>query len=145
MKAFRFPLDRALRIRRAQFEIELAKLQRFTRDREQVEVQARRIQMEAANTRRTIASQPLIVPGEISTMPDYQHGIKQGLLKLDRQCQELIKRVQEQQRQTVEAERKVKLLEKHRAKRFTEWETEMAKEQETFAAEAYLARWTFSS
>jgi predicted transcriptional regulator len=78
-------------------------------------------------------------------MPDYLRGTRQRLRKLDELRKELAKGLQEQQRQLVEAERKVKLLEKLRTKRLDEWENEMLKEQETFAADAYLARWVISS
>jgi flagellar export protein FliJ len=145
VKAFRFPLDRALHIRRAQFEIEQAKLQLMTREREQLEIKVTEIVTEAATARRTLATQALLVPGEISTMPDYQRGTKQMLLKLEQQKVDLARRSQEQKRQTLEAERKVKLLEKLREKRFDEWETQMEKDQEAFTADAYLARWTVSS
>jgi flagellar export protein FliJ len=145
VKAFRFPLDRALHIRRAQFEIEQAKLQLMTREREQLEIKVTEIVTEAATARRTLATQALLVPGEISTMPDYQRGTKQMLLKLEQQKVDLARRSQEQKRQTLEAERRVKLLEKLREKRFGEWETQMEKDQEAFTADAYLARWTVSS
>jgi hypothetical protein len=145
MKAFRFPLDRALHIRRAQLEQERARHQRLIRQREQLELHATTIQQEAVTARQAIATQTLLLPGEMSTLPDYQRGAKYRLLKLDQERQTLVKKIQEQQRQTVEAERKVKLLEKLRTKRFTAWDTEMQKEQENFAADAHLARWTVSS
>jgi flagellar export protein FliJ len=137
MKTFRFPLDRALHIRRAQLEIEQAKLQRLTRGLEQLDVTATGIQTEAAATRQLI----IVQPGDTSTMPDYQRGIKSRLEKLRQQKQDLLKRRQEQQRLTVEAERRVKLLEKLREQRFAEWEAAMEREQESFAGDAYLARW----
>jgi flagellar export protein FliJ len=144
MKTFRFPLDQALHIRRAQLEIEQAKLQRLLHQRQQLEQQGAAILMEAANTRRAIATQVLLNANEIATLPDYQRGAKHRLLKLDRMKQDLLKRTQDQSRATLEAERKVKLLEKLREKRFKEWNSEMQKEQENFAADAYLSRWTVS-
>jgi flagellar protein FliJ len=145
VKVFHFSLDRALHIRRAQFEVERVKYQRLERDREQLEAQVTAIQVEAAHARSAIVARTHLLPGEISTMPDYLRGTKQRLSKLDELRKDLARRLQEQQRQLVEAERKVKLLEKLRTKRFGEWQTEMQKEQETFAADAYLARWTISS
>jgi flagellar export protein FliJ len=145
VKAFRFPLDRALHIRRAQLEVEQAKLQMLIRDRERIELRVAGILAESKATRQALTAQPLLNSGELSTMPDYQRGAKQLLQKLDHYKQDLLKRAQEQQRQTLEAERKVKLLEKLRGRRFTEWGIQADKEQENFAADAYLARWTISS
>jgi flagellar export protein FliJ len=145
VKVFHFPLHRALHIRRAQLELERIKYQRLMRDREQLELQVTAIQVDAADTRSAIATRTHLLPGEISTMPDYLRGARQRLRKLDELRKELANRLQEQQRQMVEAERKVKLLEKLRTRRFGEWENEMLKEQETFAADAYLARWSISS
>jgi hypothetical protein len=145
VKAFRFPLDRALHIRRAQLEVEQAKLQGLTHQREQLAMQTAQVIDEAAATRRAIATQSPLIPGEISTMSDYQRSIKQNLHKLAQRSQELAGAVMKQQQQAIEAERKVKLLEKLRTKRFDEWETQMEKDQENFSADAYLARWTVSS
>jgi flagellar export protein FliJ len=145
MKAFRFPLDRALHIRRAQLEVEQAKLQILTRERERIELRVTGVIAESVAARQSLATQPLLTSGELSTMPDYQRGTKQLLQKLDLFKQDLLKKSLEQQRQTVEAERKVKLLEKLRGKRLTEWGSQAQKEQEDFAADAYLARWTVSS
>jgi flagellar export protein FliJ len=142
MKAFRFALDRALHIRRTQLEIERSKLQKLVREGEQLDKQAAALIAEAAGNRRMVSTQQLLTGSEIAMMPDYQRASKQRLLKLDSLKQDLVKRIQEQQRQTVEAERKVKLLEKLRAKRFSEWETLTRKEQEDFASDAFLARWT---
>jgi flagellar export protein FliJ len=144
MKTFRFTLDRALHIRRAQLEVEQARLQQLIRDREQLERHAAELAKEALLTRRLILAQPLVTAGEIATMPDYQRGAEQRLQKFDRQRQDLLKKVQDQQGRTIEAERKVKLLEKLRGQRFDEWNSLMQKEQENFAADAYLARLTTS-
>jgi hypothetical protein len=141
VKSFRFPLDRALHIRRAQLEIEQAKLQRLVRDREQLESQAQDIRNESSATRKALTTQSLFAAGEIATMPDYQRGAKLRLHKLEQQKNALIGKAQEQRRVTIEAERKVKLLEKLRSKRLGEWQTGMNNEQENFAADAYLARW----
>jgi hypothetical protein len=142
MKAFRFTLDRALHIRRSQLGIEQDKLQKFIRDREQLELQATSIRSEAAGARRLVSSQELIAAEEISTVPDYQRSAKHRLLKLDQQKQDLLTQTQEQRRKTFEAERKVKLLEQLRDRRFAQWSSMMEKEQEAFASDAYLARWT---
>jgi hypothetical protein len=144
MKAFRFPLDRALHIRRTQLEIERAKLQKLTNDREQLELQATELLLESVNTRRTILTQGLVTAGEISTMPDYQRNTREHLRRLDRQKQDLLKKTESQMHQAVEAERKVKLLERLRGQRFAEWNSLAQKEQENFIADAYLARWTVS-
>jgi flagellar export protein FliJ len=141
MKTFRFPLDRALHIRRTQHEVEQAKLQKLIREREQIALRTNAVRAEAANIRRTLSLQPMLAAGEVSTMPDYQRGAAQKLVKLENQKQGLSKCILDQQRLTLEAERKVKLLERLRSQRFEEWNSEMEKEQENFAADAYLARW----
>ena len=145
MKAFLFPLDRALHIRRAQFEIEQARLQRLMREREELEQRTTEVIDEAAAARRGITSQTPLIPGEISTVSDYQRDVRQQLHKMAQQMCELDVAVIKQREQAMESERKVKLLEKLRAKRLDAWEIQMEKDQENFSADAYLARWTVSS
>jgi len=41
----------------------------------------------------------------------------------------------------LEAQRRVRLLERLRERRFSEWEAELNRELEALAAESYLARW----
>jgi len=141
MKAFRFSLERALHVRRAQLKIEQSKLQILFQQREQLELQGATILTEAASVRRAIAQESLLKTSEICTVPDYQRSTKHRLVRLDRQKQELRKMTGEQKRLTLEAERRVKLLEHLREKRFSGWSALAQKEQETFAADAYLARW----
>jgi hypothetical protein len=141
MKAFRFPLERALHVRRTQLEVEQSRLEILLHQREQLELQGAGILTEAASTRHAITKELLLKTHEISTVPDYQRNTKLRLARLDRQKQELMKVTQDQKRLTLEAERKVKLLEQLRDKRFSEWNSLAQKEQETFAADAYLARW----
>jgi flagellar export protein FliJ len=144
VRAFRFPLDRALHIRRAQSGIEQARLQRLLHDREQVERQAAQTLADSAAIRIALTAQPLLASSEISTIPDYQRGARVNLDRLDHRRQQLQQRIQEQKKALAEAERKVKLLEKLRARRFAEWEAQIQKELDNFAADAYLARWTVS-
>ena len=141
MKAFQFPLDRALKIRRIQQEIERGKLQTLTRDREQLDLSANAVRAEAANTRSALSDQPVLPAIEMSTMPDYQRGAAQRIVKLQLQKQDLLRQIVDQQNLTLEADRKVKLMERLRSQRLAEWESQVQKEQENFAADAYLARW----
>jgi len=142
MKAFRFPLDRALHLRRLQLELEQAKLQQLARDRDQLDLRATAIRSDAARTRAASTSQPQISSIELAALPGYQTGVRNRLSKLDGQKRDILKRIEDQRRVTLEAERKVKLLEQLREKRYADWSALMNREQEAFAAEAYLARWS---
>ena len=50
-------------------------------------------------------------------------------------------RASKQQREMLEARRRVRLIEKLKDKQFQAWKSEADREQENLSAELYLARW----
>jgi flagellar export protein FliJ len=144
MKAFRFSLQRVLDVRRAQEGVEKMKYERLLRDLAAIEFGSEEIRSETAGIRRTLMTQPTITSGEMSTFPAYLQRNKQRLLSLAQAKHDLAITLNAQRAQVLEAERSVKLLEKLRTRRLEAWITESQNEQEAFASDAYLARWTFS-
>jgi flagellar export protein FliJ len=144
MKAFRFSLQRVLDVRRAQEGVEKMKYERLLRDLAAIEFDSEEIRSETAGIRRTLMTQPTITSGEMSTFPAYLQRNKQRLLSLAQAKHDLAITLNAQRAQVLEAERSVKLLEKLRTRRLEAWITESQNEQEAFASDAYLARWTFS-
>ncbi len=142
MKAFRFPLDRALQIRRTQMEIEQTQLQRINQELSKVTAAEISLQKFSVDTRRWIATNTPLESTTISTMNDFQRQAKTLVQRMNGEKIELTARNETQKQKVIEFQRRVKLLEKLRGKRHAEWEASLQKDQENFASDAFLARWT---
>jgi phage shock protein A len=105
-----------------------------------LEAETKAVQALAAEAHGLLLSRS-VVSDVISTMPDFQRGTRQRLEKIDVRKRDLTRQIHEQTSKTIEAQRKVKLLEKLRTRRYAEWLALTQKDQENFAAEAFLARW----
>jgi flagellar protein FliJ len=141
MKAFRFPLQKALDLRMRQLELEEAKLQQAAAalaavDRERESLLKGRADAEA------LVRAGKAVPGEdLAALGAFR-------LHTDAEAKRIAQRraqsegaMEEQRKIMLEARRKLRLLEKLRERRYAEWSASAAKELEEMASESYLARW----
>ena len=111
-----------------------AELQRIDRAR-------RELATERAGAERSVLEAGSVAGEELAALAGYLIYAKkeEGSLLLRRRDQE--QRNAEQHRKLLEARRKLRLLEKHRARRLAEWRYGLNRELEEFAAEAYLTQW----
>ena len=100
------------------------------------------LQKFGTDTRRWVSNNTPMESTTISTMNDFQRQAKILIQRMDRQKAELTGQGETQKLKVIEYQRRVKLLEKLRGKRLSEWEAAMQNEQETFASDAFLARWS---
>jgi len=136
MKAFRFPLESALRWRRSQCDLELAAAQRLLMQRAQLaEAYAQ------AGAERTRSSEAILAqPSEFETIAVFHGRIERGKALLHSRQIDLEPKIAAQLQRTVEAQRKVKLMERLRETRLAQWNKQRDVEDEAFAAEAWLSR-----
>ena len=142
MKAFRFPLERALEVRRMQLELEQARLERIQQEFSRVSAAESSLQKFGTATRQWIADSTPLESTTISTMNDFQRQAKTLMLRMEHQKAEIATKSTTQQVKVVDFQRRVKLLEKLRGRRLHAWETAVQKDQESFAADAFLTRWS---
>lgn len=141
MKAFRFPLQKALELRARQLELEEAKLQQSVAalaavDRERESLLEGRADAEAlVRAGKAVAGEVLAALGAFRMHTETQ--VKRIAQK--RAQQESA--VEEQRKVMMEARRRLRLLEKLKERRYAEWSAAAAKELEEMASESYLARW----
>ncbi len=140
MKRFSFSLDRVLAWRRLQREQEQAALEKLIAERNALAERVRQIRTDRAECRDALAHSLTLESRQVTTLPGWLAKVTNTLHSLAARSQELEGRVQRQQETLREAERQVKLLERLRDRRLTVWQTQVALEEEAFAAEAYLAR-----
>lgn len=142
MKTFRFALDRALHLRRIQLEMEQARLAQLGAEVLRIRKSVAALTDFGTETRNWISGKTSLNSGSIVTVSDFQKRSRQHVQAMECKIGELQAQTEAQKVKALEARRKVKLLETLRDARYTEWLAEADREQETFAADAYLARWT---
>ena len=141
MKAFRFSLDRVLRVRRTQLDVELLQLQKIQQELARVTAAETSLEKFGTDTRKWVAGSTPLESTTISTMIDFQRQAKTLAVRMEREKAGLISQKAAQDVKLIEFQRRVKMLEKLRAKRLGGWAIEVDKEQENFASDAHLARW----
>jgi flagellar protein FliJ len=141
MRAFRFPLQKALDLRARQLELEEAKLQQAAAalavvDRERESLLKGRADAEAlVRAGKAVAGEVLAALGAFRLYSDTEaKRIAQRRLQSENA-------LEEQRKVMLEARRKLRLLEKLKERRYAEWSAVAAKELEEMASESYLARW----
>lgn len=140
MKRFQFPLERVRRWREEQAGVEELKLQQLRAELAMMQAARQQIENEAAETVRLILAQPMVEPLELETMDSFRIYIRNKVQRfLERERQWEVK-VAEQCQRLIEARRQFELLDKIRQKAFGEWRAAVEKEQETLAAELFLAK-----
>jgi hypothetical protein len=142
MKAFQFPLEKALDWRRVQLELEEARYKQqaaalagLDRQRAEVEASGIRAEIEVREWRP-------IAAGDLTALGSFRQYVKSRESEIARLRFEAAQKLAEQQKVMLEARRRCRLLERLKEHRLTEWTAERDREVEEIAAESYLARWS---
>ena len=140
MKKFTFSLDRVLAWRRLQLDQERAALEKLLFDHNALVQREQFVRTKRRTYEEGLARSLHFDAREVVTLPQWQSQVLKSLSALASEQQQMKPRIAQQQEKIREAERKVKLLERLRERRHDAWKIELGKEEEAFAAEAYLAR-----
>ena len=142
MKAFRFPLEKALGWRRTQLEVEEnrfkqqgAALAAVDQARAQLDDSSRRAE---AYVRR----QGGLDGSDLAALVGFLRKVRATEKELAARRLESEQRLAELQREMLEARRRCRLLERLKERRLEEWRTEADRETEAMASESFLAQWT---
>ena len=141
MKAFQFPLAKALDWRRIQLELEEARYKQQIASLAGLDQQ--RAEVEASGIRAEIQVREWspIAAGDLSALGNFRLYIKSQESEIARRRFEAAQKLAEQQKLMLEARRRWRLLDRLKDRRLTEWTTGRDREVEQIAAESYLARW----
>ena len=141
MKPFCFRLEKVLAWRRTELELEQYKMRLLSAGLEEIERSRARLTAE-----RVVAEREILRARRIDGADLNMHAAR--LHDLDEQERALLRRRREQEqfiaeahKRLLEAQRRLRLLEKLKASRHAQWQTELNREIEAFAAEAHLVRW----
>lgn len=141
MQNFHFPLDRILSWRRKELEAEQAQMAPLVAEQNRLEAERREI---AAASHR--AGAELLASGEIrgtdlAALGSYRAHLERETRRNERERADAGERMDRQRARVMERHRRVRLLDKLRERRVEEWRSEWNREMESFAGEAFLARW----
>lgn len=140
MTSFHFRLERVLAFRRTQFQVlESACRQAETKLRA-VQAQHAALAARKTETRNSVTRLPLVAGRTFAPLSDWLHWTvseDQRFVKLE---QHLAQELQKRRGAVMEANRKVRLLEKLREKRHAEWQSAFDREIEEISADAMNSR-----
>lgn len=141
MKAFQFPLQRALEWRQTQLELaearvqqQLAQLAAIDEARSELGSQGQRVELEVRQFTALEGS-------DLSALGEYRLNLKARARQLAVQRVECQKELSTRQNAMTEARRRCRLLERLKARRLSEWQSAADRELDELAAGSYLAQW----
>jgi flagellar export protein FliJ len=141
VKRFEFPLARVRDFRRQQLEVEEMKLGSLRGERQTLEAESRRIESEAADTRRSLMVTLFAESQDLVASDAYLRRLAVERRGVAVKLSEWQARAVKQREAVLDARRRVRLLEQLEARRLREWSAAVDREQENLSAELFLARW----
>jgi hypothetical protein len=141
MRAFEFPLRRALEWRRTQMELEESHLRQLSARLEELVLAAVRLDLVKGRAEVAVRQSAVVEAGDLWALAAYRGRLIAELQELATRRAAAEKQVSAQRQKVLEAQRQFRLLEKLHVRRYADWQREVEKELESLAAESFLARW----
>jgi flagellar protein FliJ len=141
MQRFQFRLAGVLGWRALQLELEERKLEALVAERRQGEAEAERVAARRRDAERLLASDS-IEGQELAALDAHRDSLARAAGRLRAAAAQRERRIAEQRARVLEADRRVRLLERLKERRLAAWEIEAARELDTLASETYLAKFT---
>jgi flagellar export protein FliJ len=141
MRAFEFRLEKVLRWRQAQLELEQFALSRLAAERVRWKTALANLDAARDAAEQAVISSQSIGGADLGALAKYRQRLqneKELSSERLRQCEH---NMTKQRERLLEARRGYRLLEKLRHARRVEWETAVDREFESLADEAFLAQW----
>lgn len=142
MPAFQFRLDRVLEWYRTQLQLEESRLAACLAALHLAGQRAARLQTERLSVEREVISRVSIAAGDLASLGLYRLRAKKEAAQLEEECARREGAVREQRSLVQAAQRRVRLVEKLRDRRWMEHRYAEDRALEGLAAEAYLSKWT---
>jgi len=142
MKRFLFPLDRVRLWRAGQAALEELKLEQIGVQMEKLIEEMRSAQTSRTESEREVLRQPTIQATELQSLDAYRLFTRDKIRAIENRQRQLEGEAAEQRQRVIRARRDAELLERLKQKAVAAWQAASEKEQESFAAELYLARRT---
>ena len=141
MTAFQFRLQRVLEWRRTQLEIEKANYSRHLAILAGLDRQCVQLEADAGTAERRVREWNPVAGGELGALGSFRQYIRRRETEIAIPRTEARRRVAAQQAVMIEAQRRLRLLERLKERRLAEWVVARDKELEDAASDSYLVRW----
>jgi flagellar export protein FliJ len=142
MKRFRFPLETVLRWRETALAQEQAKLQGLLAEERHILRTIEQTRAEGVAAERSIRERREMFSTDLRSLAAFRLHLEQRLKTLAQRRTDQAALIEQQRRAVMEAERRFQLLTKLKDRRMAEWQYESGRENEAFAQEAFLGRWS---
>ena len=139
MKKFEFRLEPALRWRNTQLQLERAKLQKLLAEEQRLRSSLQSLLNERQAALWELQTAESLRSSDLRTMSVYLVGVDARSHLLREQIAKCAGPIQQQRQRLLEAERNVRLLEKLKENRYSEWKHAFDQEIEAGAEESWLA------
>jgi hypothetical protein len=142
MTAFRFRLQRVLDFRRMQFQIAESECQRAGAKLHAVQAQQTSLALRKNETRNACANQLEVVGRDLAPLSNWYRWTEREDGRLKGLEHAAAQELQKRRAALIEAQRKIRLLEKLSANRQTEWQSDFDRELEELAADSTNSRFS---
>ena len=141
MNSFQFRLQRVLDFRRTQLQIAEAACQRAGMRLQGIQAQQAALQSRKLETRRSIASLSISTGRDLAPLPVWCKWAEAERRRLTGLEQTAANDLDKRRRALIEAQRKVRLLEKLHDRRYAEWQIQFDREIDELAADSVNSRY----
>lgn len=141
MKAFQFQLGRILHIRVAQERTEQQKLDQVRSAKAGIEAEIAALDQSVVDSQQRLRAETTVYAAELLQLRAYERSVQRVREQLVQRLAEQERIVRAQSEALLLAKRNVKLLERLRDKRRTEWLAEADRELEAFTSDFAASQW----
>ena len=140
MRRFQFRLESVLHWRVLQLELEEAALQRLFEERRALSQALEALAAGKEAAERAVLASDSAGGQALAALDEHRGWLARERQRIGARRADCESRIAAQRQRTIEAERGVRLLERMKHRRLSEWQAETAREEEALASESYLAR-----
>ena len=140
MRRFQFRLDGVLGWRTVKLELEEGRLEQLFTERRRCDAEARAIESRSRDSAQLIAAKTLDGQ-QLAALAHHRHYLERESARMAAQRADCERLIAAQQQRVVEAERAVRLLERLKERRLSEWTLDFNREMEALASETFLSKW----
>lgn len=141
MRRFQFRLESVLKWRLTQLEIEETALERLFSELRRMDAGLAALAAAKASAERAVLSAGTVEAQQLAALETHRRHLARERVRLLGERAGLEQRIAAQRQRVLKAERDLRLLEKVKERRLTEWRAAADREQEALASELFLARW----
>ncbi len=140
MKAFEFRLERIAEIWQKEAEISREQLQLLLNELMRLENERHALLMQSESERAVLARRTDLTGQDLMAFSQFQGHVTRRSKEIDDQKAKVQTKAEAQRLIVLEAERRVKLLNRLRERKLQDWKLESARELENLASDSHLAR-----